>query len=334
MKKTLCSILLLMVIPAFYSLQAQILNIPAGTNIVIKQGTAFVLDSLILTPSSDFTLTNISIMRNSVVTFPAVNQYIARVYKFSGSTDAFTGSIRMIYQDGAELNGLAENTLQLNVHDGAGWQSFNAATNDDINNYVLTQSLSGIQLNELTLASSSAPLPLLWRSFIAAKQPENVLLKWSTYSEQNTKYFTVQSSVNGTVWNSLAAIAAAGSSASASNYSYLDVSAVAGYNYYRIVETDIDGKQNYSIVQKIFIESSQLHIELLGNPVTNGMLMVRVNVARANDKAPTLNLYTNDGRLVQKIQAVAGINNIKVSGYAKGTYFLQANSITIKFLIQ
>lgn len=315
-------------------LQAQIVTVASGTDLVVKTGTPFFADNIVFTPSADFTLTNISLSRNTTITNAANHVNIARVYKFSGNTNAFSGNIQINYQDGAELNGLAENSLELNIHDGTMWKVFNPAANDVTNNYVLTTSLSGIAFNELTLAAAGSALPLQWRSFIAAKQQKNVQLQWSTFSEQNSKNFTVQNSVDGITWVSLSTVAAAGSSSSVSIYNYLHISPAAGYNYYRIVETGLDGKKNYSVVQKIFFESSLLHVELLGNPVTNGMLQVKVNPATSTDIPPMLKLYTSDGKLLRKIQSTPGINTIKVNSFAKGAYLLQANNTTIKFLIK
>ncbi|MEO6454678.1 MAG: hypothetical protein ABIN97_11420 [Ginsengibacter sp.] len=94
-------------------LHSQILTVSRGTDLVIKSGTPFFAGSIVLTPSSDFTLSDISISKNTVIAHPANNIYIARVYKFSGNTNPFSGSIKINYQDGAELNGLSENTLQI-----------------------------------------------------------------------------------------------------------------------------------------------------------------------------------------------------------------------------
>ena len=282
----------------FYCLQAQILTVSPGTDLVIKPGTVFFADNIILTPSADFTLSNISLSRNTIVSHPVLNTYIARVYQFSASTNPFSGSIQINYQDGAELNGLSESDLQLNVHNGFTWQQFASTTNDVVNNYVLSASLPGVQLNELTLAAIGAALPLRWRSFTAAKQQENVLLQWSTFSEQNSKSFILQTSSTGTTWNTLATVSAAGNSPSIHDYNYLHTSPATGYNYYRIVETNIDGKYNYSLVRKVLFQLTPWHIELLGNPVINGILEVKITLARSNDIAPTLKLYTADGKLL------------------------------------
>lgn len=315
-------------------LRSQIFTVAPATDLLIKNGTPFFADNIIFTPASDFTLTNVSLSRNTVITNPAINVHISRVYKFSGNTNAFSGSIQINYQDGAELNGLTETDLQLNVHNGMAWQSFTSTTNDAVNNYVLTAGLSGIQFNELTLAAAGAALPLQWRSFVAAKQQKNVQLQWSTFSEQNTQNFIVQYSADGNTWTSLGTVAAAGTTTTASMYNYQHISPVAGYNYYRIVEAGINGRLSYSVVQKIFFESPLLQVEVLGNPVTNGVLQITVSLAKSTDVPPILKLYTNDGKLLRKVQSAAGINNIRVSNYSKGSYLLQANDTMIKFLIQ
>ena len=333
-KKILFSILSLITVSKFYCLQAQILAVSAGTNLVIKPGTIFSTDNIILTPSVDFTLSNITVSRNSTASHPVLNTYISRVYQLSTSTNPFNGTIQINYQDGAELNGIPETDLQLNVHDGITWQVITSNTNDVVNNYVLSTSLTGIQLNELTLAAIGAALPLHWRSFIAAKQQDNVLLEWSTFSEQNSRYFILQTSANGRIWNTMATVSAAGTSSSIRNYNYLHTSPATGYNYYRIIETDIDGKYNYSLVRKVLFVPPPWHIELLGNLVINGILEIKITMARPNDIPPTLKLYTADGKLLWIKQAVAGTQAINVNNCPQGTYLLQANEKIIKFLIE
>ncbi|HEY8687803.1 MAG TPA: hypothetical protein VIM07_01110 [Chitinophagaceae bacterium] len=106
-------------------LQSQILTLSPGSDLTIKQGTPFFADNIILTPSADFTLSNVSVNRNTSLSQPATNTNIARVYKFSGTTNFFSGSIQINYQDGAELNGLSENNLQLNIYNGAMWNYTN-----------------------------------------------------------------------------------------------------------------------------------------------------------------------------------------------------------------
>jgi hypothetical protein len=320
--------------PNFCSLQAQSLVVSSGTDLVIKQGTVFSSDGLVLTPSADFTLSNVNITRNTTTTHPAINTYIGRVYTFSSGTAPFNGTIRVNYQDGAELNGLSETNLQLNTFNGSVWQAFPSATNDPVNNYVISGSISGLQLDELTLASALNPLPIQWRSFTATRQQDKALLQWSTFAELNSWSFIIQTSTNNITWNTLATVPAAGNSSTLQSYRYLHTSPAAGGNYYRVIQTDIDGKNSYSPVKKVSFETTAWHVELLGNPVRNGKLEIRVTLASPNDILPVLNLYAADGKILFTKQSTQGTQSINVSGYPKGTYILKANEKTLQFVVQ
>ena len=150
-----------------------------------------------LTPSADFTICNNTLDKFTTVIHTTSNPYIARVYRFTNNTNSFSGSVQINYTVGDELNGIPENQLPLNIHNGTAWTAYAATTRDGTNNFVLTNSVSSTGLNELTLANSLTPLPLTWLSFTATKQNQTALLKWATAQEQNTRNFTVQRSFNG-----------------------------------------------------------------------------------------------------------------------------------------
>lgn len=151
MKKILLNILFWPIIFPMGYLKAQIFTLSPGTDVVIRSGTVFFADSLILIPSSDFTFSNVSLKKKPVVTHPLLKPYIARVYQFSNTTKQFNGTIQFYYNDSEEINGIAETGLTLNINNGARWKDYKATSRDAIDNYVLTSFLCG-SLNELTLA--------------------------------------------------------------------------------------------------------------------------------------------------------------------------------------
>ncbi len=328
MRKVLLSIFSFVTATSFEGLKAQILTLSPGTDLTIKSGTVFFADNIILVPSADFTLSNLSLSNATTVIHTTANNYIARVYQFSANTNPFTGSVQINYQDGTELRGIAENALTLNIHNGTLWNAYTATTRDGTNNYVLTSGLSAVILNELTLANLLAPLPLVWLSFTATKQNSNSLLQWATAQEQNTKDFTVQHSTDGTSWNSLTTMPAAGNSNSIRNYSYVHTNPVKGNNYYRILQTDADNKYSYSEVRTVKFATVDMSFTVMGNPVTNGILTVQVNAATA------LNLYSADGKLILEKEVSTGMQSIDVSVYAKGIYLLKTNATIQKIVIQ
>jgi hypothetical protein len=67
---------------------------------------------------------------------------------------------------------------------------------------------------------------------------------------------------------------------------------------------------------------------IVGNPVTNGMLMVQVNAAS------NLSLYTTDGKLIWLENIHSGTKTFDISRYPKGTYILKANNTAKKIVLQ
>ena len=300
-----------------------------GTSgLTIKSGTTVFADSLTLIPSADITISNNTLSKSTTVIHSSSNPYISRVYQFTNTTPAFSGSIQINYRDGAELNGIAENALTLNIDNGTNWAAYPATTRDGTHHFVVTSGISNVALHELTLANQLTPLPLTWLSFTATKQNQTALLKWATTQELNTHNFTVQHSTNGINWAGIGLLPATGSSNSASNYNYIHTSPVSGINYYRILQTEMDNRYSYSAIRTLKFTKNDEPFTIIGNPVTNDVLTVQVNIATS------LALYTADGKLLWQEQVNAGTKTINVSRYAKGAYLLHANSTAQKVVIQ
>ena len=328
MKKTFIFSSLLVLI--LFTVNAQVaLVATTGSDITIKSGTVFSVDNITLTPSADFTISNNTLTRATTTNHtPAVGTYIHRVYQFTNNTSAYSGAIQINYQDGAELNSLAENILTLNIHNNSRWNNFAATTRDATNNFVLTNALSGIVLNELTLGDLNNPLPLLWKSFNVTKQYEHSLLQWATYMEQGSKDFIVQTSTNGTVWTTLSTVAAAGYSSTTRTYSYVHINPIKGVNFYRIVQTDIDNSSTVSEVKLLKFDGTNNDYRIVSNPVINSRLAVEIYTSNL------YTLYSADGKLIWNVQLTTGIQSIDVSMLAKGTYFFTNGNHTQKIAVQ
>ena len=307
-------------------LLAQIFSVGV-IGLTLKAGTALYGDGLTLTPSADITLANLSLSRDATASHTPLQPYISRVYHFSTTTTPFSGTVQINYIVPGELNGITEANLQLNVHNGTAWQAF-AGTVNTTNNYVISNNITNLTVNELTLASSFAPLPLTWLSFTATKQTPNVLLQWSTANEQNTKDFTVQFSTDGVRWNNLTNIPSSALNSNTHSYNYMHTTPVKDINYYRILQTDLDGRSSFSSIRTVKYTGNTDAFYVLGNPVKNGMLQVQVN------SAIMLGLYAADGKLLWQQQTKAGLQHIDVSHYAVGLYLLKGNNSSIKIVVQ
>jgi hypothetical protein len=171
-------------------------------------------------------------------------------------------------------------------------------------------------------------LQLTWQSFTAKLDNGNVYLQWQTATEQNTGSFTVQYSTDGQTWTDLTTLPAAGNSTGTRTYSYVHYTPGAGDNFYRICETDENGKTNYSTVKVIRQTAQAREFKLLQNPVPNKKLQVQVI------SPTTLSLFTTAGKLLWKRQCLPGVQDIQLDNAAGGLYLLSGRTTTVEVLVQ
>jgi len=323
--KNILLMLLLLCLQILPALAQSGLSIAAGSSIFISSGTIFSTDGLALTPSANLTISGANAeTRDGVATHPTANSYIKRVFHLSNTMPAFSGDISFYYLD-AELNGIPENMLTLNVHNGSVWNAYNQnVSRDGVNNFVTTTGLTNVNINELTLANANAVLPITFILFNSTCMGSGVKLTWTTAQEINSKNYNVEKSTDGINWQVIAAIAAAGNSNVESSYSFVDDTNL-GNTFYRIAENDLDGRQTLSSTIVSSCDSKET-FAIHPNPVQN-VLFVSINVPTM--VAVQLRLYDAKGAMVKQLQTnlLQGNNELQLNttGLAKGLYVLDAN---------
>jgi hypothetical protein len=98
------------------------------------------------------------------------------------------------------------------------------------------------------ICATAAPLPVQWLGFSAVTGTDRVTLTWTTASEVNNSHFTVTRGTDGQHFAGLGIVAGAGSSSIPVNYTFADLHPVTGLAYYRIEQTDVDGRSSRSAV--------------------------------------------------------------------------------------
>jgi len=92
------------------------------------------------------------------------------------------------------------------------------------------------------------PLPIELLAINAKTKKDGILIDWSTTTEINNNYFTIERSFDGRNFQAIAIIPGNGTTTEISNYAFLDDNPEIGLNYYRLKQTDFDGKYSYSKV--------------------------------------------------------------------------------------
>jgi len=98
---------------------------------------------------------------------------------------------------------------------------------------------------------SPVPLPVKFVGFTLSQKNKDVLIQWSTAEEYNANIYEVERSFNGTDWNVVAYVTAAGNTTSLTNYSFTDKNITSKTAYYRIKQIDLDGRFSYTPVRTI-----------------------------------------------------------------------------------
>jgi uncharacterized repeat protein (TIGR01451 family) len=115
-----------------------------------------------------------------------------------------------------------------------------------------------------------APLPLIFTSIKATRKNKDILVEWTIENETNRKQYEVERSPDGIHFTKAALVVAANQKAIA--YSWLDESASAGYNYYRIKSIDINGQTSFTPIVKVLATKTIPGITIYPNPILNGMI--------------------------------------------------------------
>lgn len=171
-------------------------------------------------------------------------------------------------------------------------------------------------------------VPVTWVSFTAVKQSNGtVLLKWSTASEAGSKDYVIQRSTNGTDWENLGIVDAAGNTQNESHYSFEDKAANNVNYHYRLEQRDLDGKINYSKIATVRSGAARI-LSINPNPVVNGTATLVLN------KAAEVTIYNSTGIVVLKRKFAAGNHPINLGKLAAGTYFLSTGEERLSFIIK
>lgn len=183
-------------------------------------------------------------------------------------------------------------------------------------------------------------LPVELIQFQGKVEDEGIFLEWTTASELNNAFFTIEKSINGIHFESVGQVVGKGTTATSSYYHFVDSNTKPGIHTYRLKQTDFDGVNE--ILGEIVIqyeEKNLLDIALYPNPVKAAEeLEVIVPVTDSGENIK-ISVYNLEGHLMEneEFQPQTGENGkfqlpIDI-GLISGTYVLYievAGEITVK----
>ena len=176
------------------------------------------------------------------------------------------------------------------------------------------------------LSFPSCILPVSFLSFDAKYETKKVVLNWLVTSETNIGSYEVQRSADNINFKTIANVAPQNGGSVTTSYFSVDENAVAGFNYYRIVIKDLDGKTDKTPVVRILVGDGKIDIiSAMPNP-TQGVLNYSVNVPQGT--SANITIRDAKGKLVYKTLVVMGKGTntytYDAAQLAAGLYMLEA----------
>jgi hypothetical protein len=166
------------------------------------------------------------------------------------------------------------------------------------------------------LHDKSNPLPIELLYYSISCNEYGASIEWASASEVNNDYYTIQRSVDGGTWETIAQISGAGNSNSPLFYTYTDTDAFETDHIYKLTQTDYDGTTEvlglkYALcAQDVAHISSDSDIKVYVDDDNN----MYVTYYSQQNEVSILRLYDMYGKILGawSLQSKQGVNNFKI----------------------
>jgi hypothetical protein len=168
-----------------------------------------------------------------------------------------------------------------------------------------------------TTGCGNVSVPITLSAFTANVSGDAVEIKWSTSSEINFDYFSLQKSDNGVVFKEIAQVKGHGTTSEAHSYSFDDINPFVGRSYYRLTSNDFDGYQEtFRTVSVEYHGGKKFYVS--PNPADGASIRLYYNFD--TDVDGTVTVYDNLGFVVGSYSA--GTESIVFANALKSGVYL------------
>lgn len=179
------------------------------------------------------------------------------------------------------------------------------------------------------------PLPVELLFFKAYTSDDQIELDWSTASELNNDYFTLERSRNGKDFELLTTVEGNGTTTLESNYEHADNNPYLGLSFYRLSQTDYDGTTEVFPMISVVYNSENNKFTISPNPIRNQNIKLKAS-GRGRNEQNQLNIIDLQGKLIETKKLISdNYGNLDVdlqlnNKLIKGTYIIELLSETHK----
>lgn len=228
-----------------------------------------------------------------------------------------------LYWENADISGIRDcNDLVVAKGNGSSkWENANVSTfsgscGPGASGFITSQPLSSFSPFTFGSTNGENPLPIKLLNFSATAANKEIGIVWTTAQEINNDKFTLERSRDGVSYEVIYERPGAGNSDDILSYTFEDRKPYPGVNYYRLLQTDYDGKYEYFGPVSASMDSRKT-LEVYPNPASD---IVRW---QSPEQVFIVKLYDNSGRLHTTSQLQNGEAEISIASLQTGIYHLQ-----------
>jgi hypothetical protein len=162
----------------------------------------------------------------------------------------------------------------------------------------------------------STTLPVTLTHFSANVKNDGVLLTWETEQEINNRSFEILHSRDGLLFSSIGQLPGQGNSSIKHEYQFIHTTIIPGNHFYKLAQTDFDGNQKHSRIERVHLTLVDGNMKIMPNPVLS-----EFTISSTIDLQNTTYVVVNqNGAAVASGVATSTI--IKADFLKAGTYYL------------
>lgn len=188
---------------------------------------------------------------------------------------------------------------------------------DDAADATVTLSDANGTVHYLNTGCTAITLPVNLVSFHGSESGGHAYLQWETAGGSDAVLFVVERSGDGNSYNAIGQVQAQNGDDN-QQYSFTDMSPLAGNNFYRLEMEDVGHQLSYSNVL-VLGNGAYNGISIYPNPVKD-----MVSISTEANSTATVMLFNSNGQILQT-RSFAGNNmlTLDLSGYPTGLYLLR-----------
>lgn len=178
--------------------------------------------------------------------------------------------------------------------------------------------------------STPTPLPIELKSFNVNPVGNKVVVSWVTSSEINNSFFSVKRSADGQHFEDLIHIPGAGNSTSDIFYTWTDEHPLNGKSYYKLMQTDYDGRFEEFDPVLVRMEPEQTQVMVMPE-VFPSPFSQHISIAYRDNPDPStqIDLVNSAGQIVRSLKDLGNNRHLQLEGLDNlppGIYFMHVKS--------